>query len=418
MAKMTYMVKRSIPAAVIVAACVIMADSLPASASSGTWRVMTTPGTVGAQVAVSCSGSSACVAVGSHAAGSPSAMRWNGSTWSALPVPSLAASLNGVSCVAATYCMAVGQTTGQRAGAWLWNGSTWAARTAYNPKSTDNTLNAIRCAAKTSCEAVGSHGNISSGSLITYPLAEFWNGRAWTRQSTYGAPTGSLASVSCESASTCEAVGANTHSGETLAMGLSGSTWKTQTTPKLLNEYGSPPGGYGWSDTSVSCWSSGCTAVGNQAYCVCSPESSGTVVFAERWNGSKWTLQGKVASGDPLGDGGIANPLGTAWWNAVHCQSADSCTAVGYWTNDNEAQSPWTLVSAWNGTAWSQVTSPSGSDTSPGSSLNGIACTSGGSVCTAVGGQPQPSAAILPQVTLNPCGSTNEFGCAALAERN
>jgi hypothetical protein len=63
----------------------------------------------------------------------------------------------------------------------------------------------------------------------------------------------------------------------------------------------------------------------------------------------------------------------------VSCTSASSCTAVGYWSNDISYM---TLVSTWNGTAWSQAASPTTS-----SRLLGVACTTGGTVCTAVGYQ-------------------------------
>jgi len=216
-----------------------------------------------------------------------------------------------------------------------------------------------------------------------YPLAEFWNGVKWAHQSTTGAPHGYLTGVACESASKCEAVGtaADSASGSaTLAMGLRGSTWITQSTPKLSNEFGSPPGGFEWLDTSVSCWSSGCKASGDQFYCVCSPESSGSVLFSETWNGSKWSLDGKVGRPDPPGSN-------TAWWTDLRCTAVSACTAVGFWTNDNEAQPLLTLISSWNGTSWSQVSSPNGSDTtdSPGNALNSLACSR--TACAAVGMQ-------------------------------
>jgi hypothetical protein len=249
-----------------------------ASAATLVWKVQVTPA-AGQQNAVSCS-------------------------WSSAAVPRGAAALTGVSCTSATHCIAVGQTTGKIAGAWLWNGTSWSVMAVFNPKSANNALEAIRCASASSCEAVGYHdgGGTRVGDTAGYPLAEAWNGSTWADQSTTGAPYGYLTGVACESMSKCEAVGtaADSASGSrTLAMGLRGSTWITQATLTLPNQFGSPPGFYGWLDTNVSCWSSGCKAVGNQDYCDCSPESSGTLLFSETWNGTKWSLDGTVGRPDP-----------------------------------------------------------------------------------------------------------------------
>jgi len=93
-------------------------------------------------------------------------------------------------------CIAVGSHRG-KAQAWSWNGTMWSAQATFNPKSSANSLSAIRCSAGTSsCEAVGYSSN---GGSTTLPLAEYWNGKAWTDQSTPGALPGELSAVSCES---------------------------------------------------------------------------------------------------------------------------------------------------------------------------------------------------------------------------
>jgi hypothetical protein len=368
---------------------IVMFAAGPAGAATG-WTVLPTPASSASQNAVSCAGSGSCLSVSKNGA----ALKYSNGTWKAVATPAGAVML-GVACPTSTYCIAVGQvrkgTSGATsAAAWRWNGSAFTAQTVYNPASADNGLNGIKCASATSCEAVGEHGT----STTVYPLAEVWNGTAWADQSTSGAPAGSLYSVACESPGTCEAVGKapnSTSGSNALAMTLSGSKWISQSTPTLPNGYGSPPGSYGWYLDSVSCYSAGCVAVGQQSYCACSPESSGDLLLSEVWNGSTWSLLGQEGQGDPQ-PGPLSQPPSAEGWTAVHCLSASSCTAVGYWTLDNEAQPYYTLVSSWNGSQWRQVTAPSpGSNTYGPAALNSLACTSGGSVCTAVGEQTNSS---------------------------
>jgi hypothetical protein len=364
--KREWMIRSAVLAA---GASVVLAVAGPASASGG-WSVESTPAGHGVTLnGVACTSASRCVAVGgTHAEG------WNGSTWAALPAPAGAGDLAAIACPSAALCIAVGSNTSHRAAAWSWNGSSWTTRSAYNPSSADNTLSAIKCASATSCEAVGTHGN---GSSFDFPLAEFWNGTTWADQSTAGAPDGTLAGVSCESPASCEAVGsADASSGTTtLAMHWNGSKWSTQATPVIPDQFDSPPG-EPYVFSGVSCWASGCMAVGTTYYCDCSPESSGFILLAEHWNGSKWALEGKLGTG-------VSPSFNSATWNAVHCTSASACTAAGEWTEDNEAQPYETLISQWNGSKWSQVTSPSPNGN--GDLLNGIGCTS--TACTAVGVQ-------------------------------
>ena len=335
-----------------------------ASASTAPWTTQPTPSPVGGDnglAGVSCVSASDCIAVGNPPNHPDAVLGWNGMSWSQLPAPVGAGDLTSIACTSASYCIAVGQADSGLAGAWSWNGRGWTGQSAYNPKSTQNILNSISCASSRRCEAVGVHGNGGT----TYPLAEVWNGTRWARQPTPGAPNGSLASVSCESASRCEAVGQNTYTLTVLAMRLSGSQWVTQHTPQLATR--SHP-----AETGVSCWSSGCTAVGETSD---TPSAYASLAFAESWNGRKWALQGPVGAGDP--------PNAGAAWTAVNCHSAISCVAVGAWANENVNETPATLVSTWNGRTWAQQPSPN-----PGHStnlLNGIACTGGGAMCTAVG---------------------------------
>jgi len=344
---------------VTVAACVGLMVAAPAVAASGAWTIQSTPASDDVPLsAVSCATGGSCLALGPHeGSGNATAYAWNGRIWASVPSPAGAYRLTGVACTARSYCIVVGAVmvgSNVQAGAWSWNGRAWKNRHAYNPKSTNNILVAISCASPSSCEAVGQHNN-AGGSI--YAMAEYWNGNKWTHQSTTGGPSGFLDAVACESVGHCEAVGAasGTYYDTTLAMGLDGSKWVTQSTP-----------GIGASSfTGMSCYSTGCTAVGSQG---------GQELLSEAWNGSSWSLQ-SLGEGQPP-DASLVE------WNGVHCQSASNCTAVGYWQSNSL---PLTLADTWNGSMWTQSNTPDAS--SFGDALNAVSCTAVGSVCTAVGWQ-------------------------------
>ena len=269
--------------------------------------------------------------------------------------------MTSVACISASYCIAVGQTKARLAGAWAWNGSAWTEQAAYNPDSTENVLNAISCKSAAWCVAVGAYGNGGT----TFPLAEIWNGATWRHQSTSGAPPGLLAGVSCGFKSKFEAVGFNSYEFGVLAMGLYKSKWLTQTVPYIRDYY----------ENGVSCWSTGCTAVGSSDGLDDFYDAASLNTLAEYWNGTSWRLQGAIGSGNPASSG--------AEWNGVQCRSATKCTAVGAWGNERLNETPSTLVSTWNGNTWTQQTTPD-----PGNSTNaltGVACPCGTPICEAVG---------------------------------
>ena len=162
--------------------------------------------------AVSCSGTTACTAVGSSAQGSRAqrllAERWNGSAWKMQPIPEPAGGglLQAVACPATHACRAVGFDA-KGLFSELWNGSSWVVRPVPLPAGgTFPGLNGISCTAADSCEAVGSYDN--GGTFL--PLAEVWNGSRWRLQApstVAGAAAAGLDDVSCLSATDCEAAG-------------------------------------------------------------------------------------------------------------------------------------------------------------------------------------------------------------------
>jgi hypothetical protein len=335
-----------------------------------TWTVMPTPASIGPQQGVSCWAARGCLSVGGG-----QAMSWSRHTWMAVPAPANSV-VAAVSCLSPAYCIGVGSVNREGAAAWSWNGRSWTVESAYSPGTEGAGLLAVSCASATSCEAVGSSDATGAGGPQA-PFAEKWNGRTWTNQPISGAPAGGwLDGVACESAGRCEAVGNSPAypctSGVCVippvawAAGLSGSGWVAQ--PSLASLYPEASGAF-----SVSCWSSGCTAVGREGSAV-GPDNPG-YTFAARWNGSTWSQQGAIGSGAPSGSY-------LAYWSGVQCASVSRCTAVGSYES-NYGGPTVTLASTWNGSTWSQAAAPG----SPGSFLAGLSCTHHSFICTAVGSQ-------------------------------
>jgi hypothetical protein len=171
----------------------------------------------------------------------------------------------GVSCSGVSACTAVGQyrnSSGVRVPfAETWSGSSWAVQSVPNPSGSKKVeVRGVSCTAVTACTMVGSDETSASSGV---PFAERWSGTEWTVQSV-GAPVGAKASylqgVSCTSSSACTAVGVFQNSSSqyaTLAEAWNGSEWQIQSTPNGEKGEGHLSGG-------VSCSSlMSCAAVGN-----------------------------------------------------------------------------------------------------------------------------------------------------------
>src|SRR5215472_13462533 len=179
--------------------------------------------------------------------------------------------------------------------------------------------------------AVGTYVK-ASGAGVT--LAEQWNGHSWRVLRTpnpRGAAVSQLIGVSCTSASACTAVGISdplSASATTLAERWNGTRWTIQATPNPRQGGGGLGG--------VSCTSaSACTAVG-----AANPFGASATTLAERWNGTRWSIQS--TRNPPQGGGAL---------NGVSCTSASACTAVG--AANPFGPSATTLAERWNGTRWS-----------------------------------------------------------------
>ncbi|MGH3395962.1 MAG: hypothetical protein ACRDPO_14875 [Streptosporangiaceae bacterium] len=323
----------------------------------------------GRAAAVSCSSSSACLAIAIDAYPHSGdlgtfAETWNGALWRARAVPNGQnnASLNGVNCRSAHWCMAVGTIeavppTGHYVPvADRWNGSTWAQ--ARPPAgATAGSLAAVACPGTRSCTAVGSS---SKGHNAPRPLADHWNGSAWKTQRV-PAPAGGgsqLAAVACPRAYACRAVGSDSKG--LFSEVWNGSSWVVRPVPV-------PAGGSFAGLNGISCPAADrCEAVGTYE------KGSTFLPLAEAWNGSRWHLQAPPGvPGEP-----------SAGLDAVSCISATDCEAAGS-AGVQEGPQEVGVLEKWNGAAWSvqKKVRPAGD---LAARLNGISCTTG-PVCETVG---------------------------------
>lgn len=264
-----------------------------------------------------------------------------------------------------SVCTAVGkQTIGGATSpyAQYWNGSTWENQSAETPAgATAGELQSNHCLSKTSCVAAGSYATKSG----TFSLIESWNGTKWSVQTTpnpEGATQTLLKGISCKVITACIAVG-YTNAGGKWATALRGNsgTWSLQTVPK-------PAGAISSELNGVECTSStSCVAVGTY-----NTGASTYWAMAATWNGTEWSLQT------------VPKPPAEAKRSVlldVSCSDGANCTAVGGLFNKSFVQE--TFVVRWNGTSWTQQTSPNPGGSS-NSVLQNISCTDRYS-CVAVG---------------------------------
>jgi hypothetical protein len=176
------------------AALVACALATPAIAGETGWSKDPSPNPAapaGQLFGVSCSGASACTAVGTYVKpsgrGVTLAERWNGKKWSIQPTPnplvrrsvrspaSPARRPRPASPWGIHHWLGVQVTLAER-----WNGTTWRDPAHPNPAGAQGSfLNGVSCASLSACTAVGVFVN-SSGVPVT--LAERWNGTTWRIQ--------------------------------------------------------------------------------------------------------------------------------------------------------------------------------------------------------------------------------------------
>ncbi len=262
----------------------------PAQVSASAWTTMpttATPNATSVDTGVSCVTSVFCMTVGNYqnAPGASTAEKWNGTTWTPLTMPTVGSStqpvLVGVSCVTTSFCIAVGYayyppgtTNDYTALIEQWNGSAWSVvQGAVAPApNADTWLAGVSCLSTTFC--------LAAAGTQAVPFVEQWNGSTWT-PTTLSAPTGFTQAffygLSCTAVSSCMAAGYASQGGPQelpIAEMWNGSAWTMTPIPSA-----SPSDNYYFN--GVSCAGPGfCSAVG----------VNGNNNLVATWNGASWTL--------------------------------------------------------------------------------------------------------------------------------
>jgi hypothetical protein len=276
------------------------------------------------------------------------------SAWKVVPSPNpgTVSRLQSVAATSASNAWAAGfflTAAGvQQTLAEHWDGTAWTAVPSPNPSATSNELRSVSATSATNAWAVG---DFTDGNGIVQPLAEHWDGTAWTAVAVTS-PLGrfqELNSVVATSATNAWAAGSFTDSSgtaQTLVEHWDGTSWSIRATPSVA-------GGVlnGVSATSASnVWAVGGTLAGRPVI--------------EHWNGTAWSV---VPTFDP-------GQLSTLW--AVDATSTSNAIAVGSVNNASTGQ-PTPLSERWDGTGWTILPNPS-PNPQPGqqTQLIGVAATS------------------------------------------
>jgi hypothetical protein len=309
-----------------------------------------------------------------------------GLVWSVQPTPFPGLGVGAVSCVSARACTAVGAVetpagTTEGTGAMGVDGRRWRRQSTPDPDPAAedlrdfDDLSGVSCTSSKVCVAVGEYAagfEYDPSGVHNYPmnmpLAERWNGVGWSLlpfpSLPTGAESGELDAISCMPGPACMAVGRFDGPG-LAAERWDGSSWSTQSMPVPTV----PPvsSTLSWV-RGLSCLSSRfCIAVGygGQENILSGEDQT----FAERWDGSSWSVQTT-----PRGAGEFE-------FYGVSCTSPSACTAVGSYSRGPSLPAR-TLAERWNGTSWSVQRTPNGSGSD--NYLSGISCASSRE-CVAVG---------------------------------
>jgi len=302
-------------------------------------------------------------------------LHWNGTAWSPVKSPnpgSYSNQLYGVSAVSGSDAWAVGSYTDPSGGALTyktlilhWNGTAWSKVDSPNPSpGTFNELYGVSAVSGSDAWAVGRY---SDGPAIAYAtLILHWNGTAWTQVQSpnpgtdpLSSPANYLDGVSARSGSDAWAVGGydNDRNGTgigSLVAHWNGTAWTQITSPAA------PYRVFGLDGVSAVSGSDA-WAVGD--YSVSGEYMTSTLIL--HWNGTAWTQVNSPSPGPGQSENGL---------DGVSAVSGSDAWAVGNYNSDvNPAHD--TLILHWNGTAWTQVKSPSPSRTD--NFLTGVSAVSG-----------------------------------------
>lgn len=261
---------------------------------------------------------------------------WDGANWTVVPNPeSGSAVLNAVAASSATDVWAVGEDSSSGSGQNLiehWNGSAWSV--VPSPSVPGALLSGVTATSATNAWAVG----VSETSSAVKTVVEHWNGTAWSivPSPNPGSIDNEPASVTATSTTNAWMVGSFRNSDPATHEFIAhwdGTAWTLATSPTLTGNFNVLNGVRATSASNA--W-----AVGQ------SGSRSAPQTVTEHWNGSAWTL---VSSPTPGAGGSLS---------AVTVTGTSSALAVGRFSPSTSGGSQ-SLILRWDGTAWTQVLSPS-----------------------------------------------------------
>jgi hypothetical protein len=266
-----------------------------------------------------------------------------------VPNPGSSDRLNGVSALSPTAAWAVGSFfngTSEQTLVLRWKGTSWKVSASPSPGGTHgSSLSAVSADSASDAWAVGFFNDGSR----TNTLALHWNGSSWTQVTVPdpGVSQALLTGVVALSPTNAWAVGTffDGSQDRTLIVHWNGATWTQVTSPNVAgNDFLNAIGAHSATDM----W-----AVG-QVF-----DSGVTSTLILHWDGGAWSVVPSPNPGSGNDDeltGVSANAKGNAW-------------AVGQFFAGVGGSS--TLILRWNGSNWTQVTSPN-----PGTSGNFLTGTS------------------------------------------
>lgn len=403
--------RRSAMIALTAALAVVVPLAAPrAAGASATWTPLQAPVPSGAAdgstpqfTASACPGVGSCYLVGDETGDPllPLVEVLSEGSWTPVepPLPSgvVSGTLSSISCTSAASCVAVGYASDsdgtptalvETLQSGVWTGSLPPSTPGASTDSdgyTDSKLASVSCAG-TACQAVGfvygegPHGSYQEG-MIASDAAGTWTTEAGPQPAGSGNPADgteleTMASVSCSSATACEAVGLVEDSGGYtwgLIEELSGSTWVASFAPEPTNTGTDDDGFQNAQLRSVDCEAGGtCVAAGYyittaggvypDSMLVTTTPSSTTVTTA------------------PMPSGSVGAVLTT-----ISCASDGTCAAGGMaYIPTSSGDGDYALLEANTGSggAWASTEAPVPSDAGTGANQDAdmvsASCTTGG----------------------------------------
>jgi hypothetical protein len=357
---------------------------------SGGWNVVPTPafGSLDNDLAaVSASSSTDAWAVGEYyPPATPNVladlgMHFDGTRWTAYALPDVGINENSLLAVSdppSSLAWAVGYFMSadykQRTLVEHWDGTTWKVVPSPNPAGTGSILYGVDALSDTNVWAVGGHQGATG---IWHPLAEHWNGTAWTvvPMPDPGGGGNLLYAVSGSDANSLVAVGQQAGTAfpsKALVEGWNGSTWQILPAPTSTETL---------TPLAVTGTTAGYTLVG-QAETNVVPNT--TLVSTGTTSSATLAITPSSGSGENDLFGAAVSADGTTW-------------AVGWYIDPATGNHKTLVLGSSNGGPWTLASSPNPSGNASDNGLAGVAAVPGGGVW-AVGitgnspGNPRPLA--------------------------